>query len=85
MLTAIGALMAATTSSGRSPTLASARLSTMIRASLGLPEHVERVDRDAQVLHGRDVEGRDEHQGVGLRSHAASTCSVNDGGVSTMT
>ena len=37
MLTAIGVLMAATTSSGRSPTFASARLSTMIRASLGLP------------------------------------------------
>ena len=55
--------MAATTSSGRSPTFASARLSTMMRVSFGL-EHVERLDRDAQVLHGQDVEGRDEHEGA---------------------
>ena len=84
MFTAIGALIAATTSSGRSPTLASARLSTMTRASFGLPI-MSSVSMATLRFFTAGMSSVAMRTSASDRSHAASTCSVNDGGVSTMT
>ena len=82
MLMAIGVLIAETTSSARRPTLVSARLSTMIRASLGLPmrSSVSMATRRFFTAGMSRVAMRISAE---LRSQAARTCSVNDGGVST--
>ncbi len=60
----IGCLSAASTSSAFSPTLASARLSTIARRVLGRAQRVQRVDGDPEVLDRRDVERGDEHRQV---------------------
>ena len=84
MLTAIGVLIAATTSSGRRPTLASARLSTMTRASFGLPI-MSSVSIATRRFFTAGMSSVAMSTSASDMSQAASTCSVNDGGVSTKT
>ncbi len=84
MFTAISALIAVTTSSGRSPTLVSARLSTMIRASFGLPI-MSRVSMATRRFFTAGMSSVAMRTRLSERSIAARTCSVNEGGVSMMT
>ena len=84
MLTAIGVLMAVTTSSGRRPTLVSALLRTMTRASLGLPS-MSSVSMATRRFFTAGMSSVAMRTSEALMSHAARTCSVNEGGVSTMT
>lgn len=84
MLTAIGVLMALSTSSARRPTLASERLSTMTRESRGTPS-MSRVSSAIRRFFTAGMSSVAMSTSALLTSQAARTCSVNEGGVSTTT
>ncbi len=84
MLTAMGAPRACSTSSELRPTLASDRLSTMLRASGAVPNVSSVLIATRRFL----MAGMSRVAMSSVRSlasKAVSTCSVNDGGVSMTT